>query len=211
MAAVEPTKQSTLQSLRNWGGPFTTLSAHMRSHVLALHPMFFYTCYTCSTTHTYPCDSLVSLIHAHTINRKLRPSNSPRNSHHSPACSTIPTTTHAVPSHPTLLILFEPEQLQDRLCWCHCGLEWSVRFTRNKTITGKSLFILLPISTLNSMLDCFCMGGVLTYRPGYQEQIHRSWRRTRRISCPLCSQHCRLWASLHIWKEGERREECLIT
>jgi hypothetical protein len=36
MAAVEPTKQSTLQSLRNWGGSFP---AYMRSHVLALHPM----------------------------------------------------------------------------------------------------------------------------------------------------------------------------
>jgi hypothetical protein len=111
---------------------------------------------TCSTC-VFQIAVLQSLDLMLTINRELRPAHAPRNSHHSPACPTIPTATHAVPSNPTLLILLEPEQLQNRFCWCDCSLEWFVRFARDKTITSESPFIFLLFSILeshDSMLSC---------------------------------------------------------
>jgi hypothetical protein len=84
--ADPPAKEGVLKSLRNWGG---SSSIPIPSHPSILE-------LTClSPIHMHPHAPIIQKLLTHTrINREFRPTNSPRNSHNRPTCSTFPNPPH---------------------------------------------------------------------------------------------------------------------
>lgn len=110
----EQPKHSMLQSLRNWGG----------TSILSLPDSPRRTCLTWSCI-TIEARSLSQSF----LYREFRTANTPRHPNHSPTCSSIPVLPYDVYTRLALLLLPELEQLQDRCCWHHSCMEWTVCIT----------------------------------------------------------------------------------
>lgn len=63
-----------------------------------------------------------------TCHRKLGAAYTDSHTHHSSTCSTLPGLPHDVPASPAVLVISEPQQLQDRRGGYYSCVEWAVRF-----------------------------------------------------------------------------------